>query len=83
MRALVIDGTKYALGIVVAVGSVLAAACGAAHGPVLDTGEKPPAVGGTIAGAVRAEGSYAPLSARRVVAIEVTTGRPLRSAHRQ
>ena len=48
--------------------------CAAAHGPVLDRGEKPPVSSGTISGIVRAAGSNTPLSARRVTAVEVTTG---------
>ena len=42
-------------------------------GPVIDTGPKPPAVGGTIAGFVSAEGN-APLAGRKVTAIETTSG---------
>ena len=53
--------------------AVAAAAC-IARGPVLDTGEKPPGVGGTIAGIVRAAGSNQPLSGRKVTAIEVKSG---------
>ena len=52
-----------------------AAGCAAAHGgPVIDRGEKPPELSGTISGIVRAAGSNTPLSARRVTAVEVTTG---------
>jgi Carboxypeptidase regulatory-like domain len=47
--------------------------CGAAHGPVLDRGEKPSAIGGTISGIVRAAGSNAPLSSRTVTAIEIAS----------
>ena len=50
-------------------------ACAARHGgPVIDTGEKPAEVTGTISGIVRAAGSNAPLSARRVTAIDTTSG---------
>jgi hypothetical protein len=42
-------------------------------GPVIDTGAKPPAVGGTIAGLVSAEGN-APIAGRKVTAIEITSG---------
>ena len=42
-------------------------------GPVVDTGPKPAAVGGTIAGLVTAQGN-APLAGRKVTAIETTTG---------
>jgi hypothetical protein len=48
------------------------AAC-APRGP-LATGEKLPAVAGTISGTVREAGSNAPLSARRVTAVEVASG---------
>lgn len=53
--------------------AAVAAGC-AARGPVLDTGSKPAAVGGTIAGIVKAAGSEMPLSGRRVTAVEVTSG---------
>jgi hypothetical protein len=49
-------------------------ACSASRGPVIGSGEKTPDSGGTISGIVRASGSNAPLSARRVTATEVTTG---------
>jgi peptidoglycan/LPS O-acetylase OafA/YrhL len=50
-------------------------ACATRHGgPVIDTGEKPGDLTGTISGIVRAAGSNSPLSARRVTATEVTTG---------
>ena len=42
-------------------------------GPVIDTGPKPPAVGGTIAGIVSSEGN-APLEGRKVTATETTSG---------
>ena len=42
-------------------------------GPVIDTGPKPPAVGGTIAGIVSTQGD-APLEGRKVTAIETTSG---------
>jgi len=41
-------------------------------GPVIDTGPKPPAVGGTIAGIVSS--GNAPLPGRKVTAIETTSG---------
>jgi hypothetical protein len=44
------------------------------HGPVVGTGEKPPNVGGTIAGTVRSS-SGAPLSGRKVTATHVESGR--------
>jgi peptidoglycan/LPS O-acetylase OafA/YrhL len=53
----------------------MSSGCAAAHGgPVIDTGEGPPAMTGTISGIVRAAGSNTPLSARRVTAVDVTTG---------
>lgn len=54
--------------------SLTFSSCAAAHGPVLDRGEKPPVITGTIAGLVRAAGSNMPLAARKVTAVEVTTG---------
>lgn len=46
---------------------------GACHpGPVIDTGPKPPAVGGTIAGIVSA--GNAPVTGRKVTAIDTTSG---------
>lgn len=51
------------------------AGCAARHGgPVIDGGETPPERSGTISGTVRAAGSNAPLSARRVIATDLTTG---------
>jgi hypothetical protein len=41
---------------------------------VVDTGDKPEGVGGTIAGIVRASGNIAPLSGRVVTAVNETTG---------
>jgi uncharacterized protein YceK len=52
---------------------VLMSGC-AARGPVLDTGNAPPGVGGTIAGTVSASDGAAALSARRVTAIDTSTG---------
>jgi hypothetical protein len=51
---------------------IVVAAC-AVRGPVLDTGSKPSAVGGTIAGIVSAAGGQ-PLIGRKVTAIEVSSG---------
>lgn len=57
--------------ITAALALLLSAAC---HpGPVIDTGPKPPAVGGTIAGFVTGPGD-APLAGRRVTAIDTTSG---------
>ncbi|HEV8319645.1 MAG TPA: carboxypeptidase-like regulatory domain-containing protein [Vicinamibacterales bacterium] len=44
-------------------------------GPIVDTGPKPPATGGTISGIVRASGSNAPLSGRKVTVTDIATGR--------
>ena len=44
----------------------------APRGPVIDTGNRPEGVGGTIAGTVRAGDT--PLSGRRVVAVNEATG---------
>jgi Carboxypeptidase regulatory-like domain len=52
----------------------LATAACAPHGPIVDTGEKPPSVMGTISGQVRVAGSNAPLSAHKVTATELTSG---------
>jgi hypothetical protein len=41
---------------------------------VIDNGEKPSQLSGTISGVVRAAGSNAALSARKVTATEVSTG---------
>jgi hypothetical protein len=51
---------------------VTIAAC-APRGPIVDTGPKPAGVGGTIAGMVRAAGDGAPVSGRKVTAINVDT----------
>jgi hypothetical protein len=54
---------------------VLATAVGCAgHGPVVDTGSKPPGVGGTISGMVRASGGTVALAGRTVTAVDVATG---------
>lgn len=51
--------------------AVLITAC---HpGPVVDTGPKPPAVGGTIAGIVSTPGN-SPVVGRKVTAVETTSG---------
>ena len=56
---------------VLVAGALLSAACH--HQPVIDLGEKPPQVGGTIAGIVRSSGGT-PLSARKVVATDTASG---------
>jgi len=43
-------------------------------GPVVDTGGKPPAAGGTIAGLVRADGGATSVGGRKVTAINESTG---------
>jgi hypothetical protein len=51
------------------------AGCAARHGgPVVDTGQKPAGVGGTIAGLVRTSGNAASLAGRKVTAINEATG---------
>src|SRR5436190_187686 len=56
--------------------AILAAtvACSMPRGPIAGTAEKPPGVGGTIAGNVTATTSTVPLAGRRVTAIDVATG---------
>lgn len=46
----------------------------APHGPVIDTGQKPAGVGGTISGLVRTAGNASALSGRKVTAINTETG---------
>ena len=45
----------------------------APRGPVVDTGARPPGVGGTIAGSVRSTAETTPLSGRKVTAINEST----------
>jgi hypothetical protein len=59
-------------GIALLLAAALSACAG--HGPLVDTGPKPPDVGGTISGRVHEAGSDAPLSGRKVTATEVSTG---------
>jgi hypothetical protein len=57
--------------LLVAAGLIASSAC---HpGPLVDTGPKPPGVGGTIAGIVSTSGN-APVPTRKVTAIETTSG---------
>jgi hypothetical protein len=53
--------------------SALAMGCGPAR-PVIDTGNRPAGVGGTISGIVRASDGVTVLSARKVTAIDVANG---------
>ena len=53
--------------------TLLTLAC-APRGPVVDTGARPPNVGGTIAGTVRADGGAVSLAGRKVTAIDQTSG---------
>ena len=46
----------------------------APRGPIVDFGEKPPGVGGTIAGAVLAGDGRTPVPSRKVAAIETSSG---------
>jgi hypothetical protein len=59
---------------VLAVALVLLSVECAPRGPIVDTGEKPPAVGGTIAGAVLAGDGKTPLVSRKVAAIDTKSG---------
>ena len=59
------------LHLTVAVALLISAGCH--HGPVIDTGSKPAAVGGTIAGIVSAPDNT-PMPGRKVTAIETTSG---------
>jgi hypothetical protein len=71
MRMLARAGAVAGLSAVL-IGSV---ACSARHGaPVIDTGDKPVGVGGTIAGIVRTGGNAASLAGRKVTAINEATG---------
>lgn len=58
---------------------VTIAAC-APRGPIVDTGPKPAGVGGTISGMVRAAGDGAPVSGRKVTAINVDTNARLETS---
>ena len=53
--------------------AIVTAAC-APHGPIVDRGEKPPSVGGTISGLVRAAETNVPLSDHKVTATDVSSG---------
>ena len=57
--------------------AALAVALGVAchPGPIVDTGQKPTDIGGTIAGIVGASGGNTPLSGRKVTVTNVATGR--------
>jgi hypothetical protein len=64
---------RTAIGLAVVLILATSVAC-AGHGPVIDTGSKPPGVGGTISGMVSASGGTVPLAGRKVTAIDVATG---------
>ena len=53
--------------------ALLVTAC-APRSPVIDTGNRPPNVGGTIAGTVRADGGALSLIGREVSAVNQTSG---------
>jgi hypothetical protein len=57
---------------------VVSAAC-APRGPVIGRGEKPPDVGGTISGTVRASAGGS-LSARKVTAVNLATGQRIETS---
>ena len=53
----------------------IAPGCAAAHGGAsIGASEKPPEMSGTISGVVRAAGSNTPLGARKVTAVDVSSG---------
>jgi hypothetical protein len=54
--------------------AALATGACAPRGPVVDTGAKPPDVGGTIAGIVRADAGAVSLAGRKVTAINQASG---------
>jgi len=62
------------LAIGLAVVLILGSTACAGHGPIIDTGEKPQGVGGTISGLVRTSGGTTPLPGRKVTAVDVATG---------
>ena len=53
--------------------AIVLAAC-AQRGPIMNAGDKIAAVSGTISGVVRASGSNAPLTGRKVTATDVSSG---------
>ena len=53
---------------------MLTTGCAAAHGGPVLGGEKVPEQTGTISGVVRAEGSNAPLSARKIMVVDLASG---------
>ena len=56
-------------------GAFAVSGCAAAHGGAsIGSSEKPPEMSGTISGIVRAAGSNAPLSARKVTAVDLSSG---------
>ena len=59
---------------------VLLIGCSASRGPVIGRGEATPASGGTISGTVRAFEGDAPLSARKVTAINLETGQRIEAS---
>ena len=59
---------------VLAAGLLLLSIACLPRGPIVDTGEKPPGVGGTIAGAVLAGDGRTPVVSRKVTAVETTSG---------
>ena len=61
---------KRSCGVILA---IMLAAC-AQRGPIMNAGDKTAAAGGTISGVVRASGSNAPLTGRKVTAIDVSSG---------
>ena len=62
---------RWAIGLSVV---VLAVPACMPRGPVLDTSERPPGVGGTISGTVRASEGTVGLAGRTVTAVDLATG---------
>ena len=58
----------------VAAGLLLLSVSCVPRGPIVDTGDKPPGVGGTIAGAVLAGDARTPMPSRKVAAINTMSG---------
>jgi hypothetical protein len=60
--------------------TIFLASCASTHGTVIDTGEKPANVGGTISGIVRAAGGQTPLAGRKVTIVNVDSGEKLETS---
>ena len=60
--------------------TIFLASCASSHGTVIGTGEKPPNVGGTISGIVRAAGGQTPLPGRKVTIVNIESGEKLETS---